>query len=341
VVVAAACWTLPVIDEVENNPGNLTMIVNTVEHRGTTLGSTVGWNAVVHSIGVTPWWLYVPGTEWDRKYDVGALVRPGQTVASRPSGGMVASAIAILVALGLLALIATFMLRFDLLAAALIGLGMSAAIGIEAAGEPASPLLAGTLGYTMWWGSELGFWVWLTLAWALWVGLGAATHSWRRRLRRRLAEAPGWPRRALVAVTVASLAGLGGTVAVGEAVAATGRPDSHHLQYQPTRALAAGIERVIPPGQTIGYDTKGLDLGTQPIEPSIRFFLVRHGDRPLANGSFRRMGAYYELGDRPVQWRLRLVQGFGRVRHMRLAARVQFNDGWGHEVLSAWVRRVS
>ncbi|MGH2851043.1 MAG: hypothetical protein ACRDLP_10540, partial [Solirubrobacteraceae bacterium] len=192
--VAAACWTLPVIDEIENNPGNLTMIVNTVEHRGTTLGSTVGWNAVVHSIGVTPWWLYVPRSEWDRKYDVGALVRPGQTVASRPSGGMVASAIAILAALGLVALIATFMLRFDLLAAALIGLGMSAAIGIEAAGEPATPLLAGTLGYTMWWGSELGFWVWLTLVWALWLGIGAVTHPRRRRLRRRLTEAPGWHR---------------------------------------------------------------------------------------------------------------------------------------------------
>jgi hypothetical protein len=181
----------------------------------------------------------------------------------------------------------------------------------------------------------------MTLAWALWLGLAAMTHPSRQRLRRRLAASPGWPRRALVALAAATLAGLGGTVAVGEAVAATGGPDSHHLQYQPTRALAAGIERAIPRGQTVGYATKGLGLGTQPIEPSIRFFLVRHGDRPLANGSLRRMGAYYELGDRPVQWRLRLVQGFGRQRRMRLAARVQFNDGWGHEVLSAWVRRVS
>ena len=183
-------------------------------------------------------------------------------------------------------------------------------------------------------------WVWLTLAWALWVGLGAVAHSWRRRLRRRLAEAPGWNRRALVAAVAASLAGLGGTVAVGEAVGATGIPDSHHLQYQPTRALALGIERVIPPGQTVGYDTRGLDLGTQPIEPSIRFFLVRHGDRPLANGSFKRMGAYDELepagsvapAPRP---------GLRSRAHMHLAARVQFHDGWGHEVLSAWVRRVS
>jgi hypothetical protein len=338
--VAAACWTPPVIDEIENNPGNLTMIVNTVEHHGATLGSTVGWNAVVHSIGVTPWWLYVPGSEWDRKFDVGAVLRPGQHALSHPSGAMVASAIAILIALGLVAAAAAFMLRFDLMAAALIGLGMSAAIGIEAASEPAAPLLAGTLGYTMWWGSELGLWVWMTLAWALWLGLGAVTHAWRRRLARRLA-APGWSRRALVAVSIASLAGLGGTVAVGEAVAATGKPDSHRLQYRPTRALAAGIERAIPPGVTVGYATHGLDLGTQPIEPSIRFLLVRHGDRPLANGSFPRMGAYYELGARPVQWRLQLVQGAHRVHHWHLAARVRFTDGWGREVLSAWVRRVS
>ncbi len=42
----------------------------------------------------------------------------------------------------------------------------------QVANNPASQLLAETLGYTLWWGSELGFWVWLVLFWALWLGLG-------------------------------------------------------------------------------------------------------------------------------------------------------------------------
>jgi hypothetical protein len=106
------------------------------------------------------------------------------------------------------------------------------------------------------------------------------------------------------------------------------------------RAIAAGIERVVPPGQTLNYRFGNLDLGTQPMEPAIRFFLVRHGDRVLAVGSFPRLGSYYELYHRHVQWTVYLTDGNKPRRHMTLAARVHFTDGWGHETLSAWVRRV-
>src|ERR1039457_7000403 len=75
--------------------------------------------------------------------------------------------------------------RWDLSAAALIRPGMCGAIGIEAASNPATTLLAATLGYTMWWGSELGFWVWLILAWALWLGLVGLSRPAIRLLERR------------------------------------------------------------------------------------------------------------------------------------------------------------
>src|ERR1039457_7626278 len=87
--------------------------------------------------------------------------------------------------------------RWDLSAAALIRPGMCGAIGIEAASNPATTLLAATLGYTMWWGSELGFWVWLILAWALWLGLVGLSRPAirlldpRRRAPRRARRAPG------------------------------------------------------------------------------------------------------------------------------------------------------
>ena len=75
------------------------------------------------------------------------------------------------------------------------------------------------------------------------------------------------------------------TVGAGGAVAATAHRDSHAYEYHPTRVLAAAIERVVPSGTTIDYHTLGtLPLGTQPIEPALRFFLVRHGDRVLARG---------------------------------------------------------
>jgi hypothetical protein len=338
-VIAAACWTPPLVDELENNPGNLTMVVRTVEHHGTALGSAVGWAAVVRSVGVRPWWLYVPTTEWDRKYDVGAVARTRGAPLGRPSGSEVDSAIAIIGALAAVGLFAAFMLEWDLAAAAAIGLGMCAAIGLQAAANPAATLLAGTLGYTLWWGSELGFFVYLVLAWALWLGLVAITKPARRSLRRRLPELPARGR--LLALTVATLAALGATAAVGEAVAAAQwRPDSHHPEYRPVRAIAAGIERLIPPGQTINYRFGALGIGTQPMEPAIRFFLVRHGDRVLAVGSFPRLGSYYELYHRPVQWTVYLTDGSKPRRHMTLAARVHFTDAWGHETLSAWVRRV-
>jgi len=331
-VVAAACWTEPAIDQIENNPGNLAMIVRTAEHRGPTLGATVGWHAVVRSVGFRPWWLYVPASEWERKADVRAT----------PSSRRVDSTIALLVALALAGLIGAVRRRWDLAAAALIGLGLSAAIGIEAASNPSATLLAETLGYTMWWGSELGFWVWLILAWALWLGLLGLSRLALRALRRRLrAHGRALPSRMrLVAVMLASLASLGGVAAVGSTVAATAKQDSHVYEYRPIRSVAAGIEHLIPPGQAIEYRLGPLDTGTQPMEPAIRFLLVRHGDRVLAEGSFPRLGSYYELYNRPVQLIVYLRDGTRPQPHMTLAARVRFTDPWGKEVFSAWVRKV-
>ena len=330
-VVAGVCWTEPAIDQIENSPGNLSTIVRTAEHRGPTLGATVGWHAVVRSIGVRPWWLYVPASEWERKADVRAT----------PSTRALDSTIALLAALALAGLIGAVRRRWDLAAATLIGLGLCAAIGLEAASNPSTRLLAETLGYTMWWGSELGFWVWLILAWALWLGLVGLSRpplrALRRRVRTRHRALPSWTGPA--AVALASLASLGGVAAVGSAVAATAKPDSHVYEYRPIRAVAAGIERLIAPGQAIEYRLGPLDLGTQPMEPAVRFLLVRHGDRVLAEGSFPRLGSYYELYDRPVQWTVHLLDGTRRQPHMTLAARVRFTDPWGADVLSAWVAR--
>jgi hypothetical protein len=238
------------------------------------------------------------------------------------------------------ALLGALRRRWDLAAAAVIGLGLCAAIGVQVAANPSEPLLAATLGYTLWWGSLLGLWVWLVLAWALWLGVAAvAGPSLGQAVRDRISHVSARSR--VVVVAAGLLACLGATVAVGAAVATTQRPDSHVYEYAATRSIAAAIERLIPSGTSVNYRTLGtLPLGTQPIEPAIRFFLVRHGDRVLATHSYTRLGAYYELYHRPYRWQVLLVNGQRRLRRLTLVARVRVTDGWGTQILSAWVRRI-
>jgi len=334
-VLTAACWTMPALEQVENDPGNLTMIVRTAEHRGPSLGADVGWHAIVRSIGMRPWWLYVPASEWQRKYEV----------LEKPSSLASGSTLAILAALVVVMLLGAGVRRWDVVAGALIGLGLCAAIGLEAASNPSAKLLAETLGYTMWWGSELGLWVWLVLAWALWLALGGALRAGMRLLLRAVraragAATGGWPARARVAgVGLASLAGVAVVAAIGGAVAATAKPDSHIYDYRPIAQIATGIERLIPPGANIDFGLGPLNMTTQPMEPAIRFLLVRHRDRPMAEGSFPRLGSYYELYDRPVQWIVHLNDGVRRWPGCKLVARVHYVSPWGHETLSAWVGR--
>jgi hypothetical protein len=326
VLVLVLCWTAPAIDQVRSSPGNLTMIARTVEHRGNTLGGSVGWHALVRAVGSRPWWLYVPASEWERKYDVRAT----------PGAGRTGTAIALLAALVAVLGVGALRRRWDLFAAALIALGLCGVMVLQVADNPASRLLSETLGYTLWWGSELGFWVWLVLFWALWLALVALTRLWIEPL-----VAARIPRGAGAAsLVLASAAALGVIAAVGNAVAGQLKPDSHVYEYRSLSATASAIERFVGPGQTIDYRFGPLDTGTQPMEPALRFLLVRHGDRVLADGSFPRLGSYYVLGNRPYGWIVYLRDGTRAQPHMRLASRVSFRSPWGREVLSAWVRHV-
>ncbi len=82
---------------------------------------------------------------------------------------------------------------------------------------------------------------------------------------------------------------------MGASVSREERPDSHVYEYRAAAAMAAALERVLPAREGVDYSFGALDLGTQPMEPAIRFLLVRHGDRVMAPGSFPRLGTYYEL----------------------------------------------
>jgi hypothetical protein len=332
IAVAAICWVAPLIDEIEHSPGNLTLVVQATEDRGATLGAGVGWNAVVRAVGVTPWWLFVPSSEWSRKSDV--RVSPG--------GGAEASAIAIIAALALIAVVAIVRRRGELAAAALIGLILCAALAANVSQTPVTPLLAATIGYTAWWGSILGMWVWLVLAWALWLlGVHVALNSeWLRRLQARWSGGFSPRRRRLALTLVAPLVCLAVVAETGLAVAATERRDSHAHQYGPIAAIVARLDQVVPADVTLRFTLGALNTSTQPMEPAIRFGLVRHGDLPLSIGALARLGEHYELLQKHYSWYVLIGDGSRRRPHMTRVITVSFRDGFGYSSFSAWVARV-
>jgi hypothetical protein len=312
-LAAVACWIAPAIDEVEHHPGNAALVVRSATAPAQTLGADVGWHATVRAIGYRPWWLHVPADRWSRKDDV-----------RQPPGSVrTATTLALLGALALVAVLAFVRRRRDVSAAAAIGLALCAALALEAAHTPAPRVLSATLGYTMWWGSQVGMWVWLVLAWSAWLVLSP-------RVR---ALAPRMPR-VLIPAAVSFLA----LAAAGAAASRTEKPDEHVAVYRPIAALATPLTRMFAAGQTVRLDGR-LDVSPMPIKPALRYLLVRHGVRVLSSGAFQRLGSYYEADHRPydatvyVGDRLRPP-----VAHARLVARARYFDGWGPWTVSVWVR---
>jgi hypothetical protein len=374
--VLAVCWSAPVVDQLVERPGNFTLVVQAATMRRATLGGTVGWHAVVRAVGWQPWWLHVPKSRWERKYDVRAT----------PSSSTVRSCIALLGALLLALLIGAVRRRRDVASGALIGFVLCAALADLAASTPTPRLLSATLGYTMWWGSQVGMWVWLLLAWSGWLAvlwaLGvlaradvlarararararALAHTRARKEARQVSVTPAdaltpadtrapadgtpggtptrSPRGRLVFAFVRALvclAGVAGTAAVGSAVAATGQADEHLAVYRPTTALAASLDRVLARGLTVEL-LGNLNVATMPIKPALRYFLVRHHVRPLAAGSAPRLGTWYELYNRPYADVVYVNDGVrSPARRARLVDRVRFSDRGMREVVSLWLVR--
>jgi hypothetical protein len=148
--------------------------------------------------------------------------------------------------------------------------------------------------------------------------------------------ARGWK----AAFVVASLGCLAGVAATGNAVAATEKPDSHVKQYHPIATLVAALDRIVPSGESVRFKLGANDVSTQPIEPGVRFGLVRHGDLVLSQGAHQRLGYYYELRNKPYGWFVYIANGKRHRKHMLLAVTVHFHDARGKHTFSAWVAKV-
>jgi hypothetical protein len=335
-LVLAFCWSAPVVEQLREQPGNMTLVLRSATAHKVTLGAGAGLHAVVRAVGLRPWWLYVPGSRWERKYDV----------RSTPSSRAVDSCIALLAALLVVMVAAAIRRRRDVAAGALIGFVLCGALAAVAASTPTPRVLSATLGYTMWWGSQVGMWVWLMLAWSGWLGLAwlarglARMVAVRSRRSRRPLAAPAQRMPTLVGLSLslpACVASLAATAAVGAAVAATGKPDEHEYLYRATSTLAAHLDRTIPPDHTIEL-LGSLNIATMPIRPALRYLLVRHHVRPMAPSSYRRLGDWYELYDRPYQEVAYVEDGTGApTQGARLLDRVRFASGWGPQTVSLWL----
>ncbi len=143
-----------------------------------------------------------------------------------------------------------------------------------------------------------------------------------------------------MAVAIAGLASLALVAVAGAAVAATERRDSHAHQYRPIAAIVARLDEVVPPDTTVRFGSGAQNVSTQPMEPAIRYGLVRHGDLPLSHGAITRLGEHYELLGKPYRWYVLIGDGTRRRGHMDRVVTVSFTDGFGHSTFSAWVARV-
>jgi hypothetical protein len=324
VLVAGVCWSATIAGQLSEHPGNLTLVMQAATKPKATLGSEVGWHAVVRAVGVPPWWLRTPKSRWERKYEV----------RSKPDTLATDSCIAMLAALALVGLVGLLRRRADLTALALIALALCLALAAVAAATPTPRLLSATLGYTMWWGSEVGMCVWLTLAWAIWLALAHAL----RRLTATVRQHHGETRRAPVArPTIPTLLAIGATAAVGLTVAAHGQPDEHAVTYRPVREIDARLDRLVGAGGSVLLEG-GLDGATMPVKPAVRYFLVARGTRVLAPGSILRLGGWYELYRRPYREAIYLSDvPKPPVRGVKLVLGVGFRDGSSPHTVYVWL----
>jgi hypothetical protein len=314
VVVAIACWTPPAIDQIEGHPGNLTWVVRAASASTSKLGPAVGWHAVVRAVGVPPWWLRDPSSPWDRKYEV----------RTRSSAVATITTVLALVALLALAAVGVLRRRATLWTGALIALALCAGLFAVAEATPTKRVLAETLGYTLWWGSPAGMFVWLALAW------GAVT------LLGELAPARLRPETRVPAL--AATAGGAAIVAVLAAgVAAGARSDYHLPEYRPLARIYSGLHRGVPGGRTVrllGF----LGNNTFRFKQAARFALLRRGIRPLSPGIDVRLGTWYDVDHRRYDCTVYVEDGARRpARSAVVVARTRFDGGTGSYPLSVWV----
>jgi hypothetical protein len=284
VLVGAVCWSAPLVDQASHRPGNLVILARTAAKHKATLGATAGWHAVVHAVGIPPWWVRSAPEPISRLHDLSA--RPGAVDALG-----VVSGLAILGAVAGVGLVARRRRRFDIVFACAISLVLCAALGLSMASTPTKDNLFYAVGYSSWWGSPAGMWVWLALGWSVTSLLGP--------LRR-----PVGPRVA----RLAPLAALGAAAAVAALVVANAGPDPLRSAFRPVRTIIDRVDAQVPRHQTVLVDSAATFTGVDFMPPTV-LALRRRGTPVVSAALLPALGGAYDPAVRHPQLVLRIDEG--------------------------------
>jgi hypothetical protein len=268
-VVAAVCWSAPLVDQAVNRPGNLVTLVRSQTNDEPSIGLHSGWKAVVRMVGIPPWWLRDDRDALDRIADL----------TRRPSPLAIGSAALVLAGLAAIALLGWRRRRADLAAAGALGLTLCAASAVAASSTPVASF--GTVGYTLRWTSPIGMCVWLLLGWG--IAVLAAPRVSALIPRGRLAAA----------------AALGATALVGTLIAIRANPPEPKA-YQPMGIIAARLAKELPAtgGTRVVPVTTLSSLGlTSELEAGTVFWMRRSGRQVVTSHHVAdRLSADYEHG---------------------------------------------
>jgi hypothetical protein len=272
--VALLCWSVPVVEELTNDPGNLSLLERSATTEQPTLGSAAGWRALVHTVGLPPWWLRDATDPLQRISDL-----------SRSPGVLAgASAVAVLVGLAGVMLIGLRRRRPALSAAGALGLVLCAAVALDASSTPESAFA--TVNYVFRWTSPAGMCVWVLLGWSMVTILAAGRRP-----------VPVW--RALPG----ALAGLAATVVVGAAVAISENPPRNE-PYRAMRAinerLVAGVSKGVTTRVDAAYGSEAVFPLAIELQAGAVYWLRREGFAVVAPAHEGGFGRAYARG-RPEQ----------------------------------------
>ncbi len=273
VLVVVVCWSAPVAQELFDTPGNLGRILDTAMASQPTLGIAAGWRAVVHTVGIPPWWLQSPAAPLRRLAEL--LVDPSAVAR--------VSCFLVIVALASVAVAGVRRGRRELVAAVTLALALDAAVFLGAAAIPHT--LAGVLATdrALLPASVAGMFTWLVLGATplLWRS-AADTSASRPFLARKRRAAP--------------LLGLG-IAAIAAILVATSEGSDSFPVYRAVRSMTSRLH-VLPRGSVVLVDVAlpGIQRWFV-LQSAVVYELRRHGRRGVApqDRDLDHLGGFYTL----------------------------------------------
>lgn len=306
-LAALICWSGPILDQAIHRPGNFAAVARSIG-RGPSVGWRIGWHALVRAVGVPPWWLTARRSVGDRLVDV--FHAPG--VFSD------LTAVLLLIALAALTVEGWRRRQPSMVAAPVLAIALCLALATVTASTPTEHLLWMTLGYTLWWGSPAGMWIWLVLGW----GYGTL-------IARRISVPVAWQAR-LAAVVLVPAALIAAAVALAEG------PDLNQVEYRPIRALVSAVLQRVPAHETVRIDRTALSDPAYNYEAALLYALRRHGDHVVSPDLAVLLSAGYAPGAAQARIVLHLGQTtLGGPAASDSGARViaQVSDGSGSRLI--------